>query len=148
MRLNIALPTLIVPIMAVGVGEEAIPLSLGVADIFHRSADVLTHLLSVVLFANLVAIVCAGLLNAVGRRWPALTCNGTLEVIGHANLLPQMRANPTIEIMPQLCFSGVLFSVGCTFQGFYCANGPVAPPVTNAPARRVTVGFSSHPRLA
>jgi malate:Na+ symporter len=129
MHLNIALPMVIVPIMAGGVGEGAIPLSLGYADIFHQSAaDVLTHLLSVVLFANLVAIVCAGLLNAIGRRWPALTGNGTLEVIGHTNLLPQMLDNPTIEITPQLCFNGMLFSLGLYLTGILLHRWTQLPP--------------------
>jgi malate:Na+ symporter len=129
MHLNIALPMVIVPIMAGGVGEGAIPLSLGYADIFHQSAaEVLTHLLSVVLFANLVAIVCAGLLNAIGRRWPALTGNGTLEVIEHTNLLPQMADKATIEITPQLCFSGMLFSLGLYLTGILLRRWTLLPP--------------------
>ena len=129
MHLNIALPMVIVPIMAGGVGEGAIPLSLGYADIFHQSsADVLTHLLSVVLFANLVAIVCAGLLNAIGRRWPALTGNGTLEVIGQTNHLPQMADDPTIEITPQLCFSGMLFSLALYLTGTLLRRWTQLPP--------------------
>ena len=129
MHLNIALPMVIVPIMAGGVGEGAIPLSLGYADIFHQSAaEVLTHLLSVVLFANLVAIVCAGLLNAIGRRWPTLTGNGTLEVIGHTNLLPQMPDNATIEITPQLCFDGMLFSLALYLTGILLRQWTLLPP--------------------
>ena len=129
MHLKIALPMVILPIMAGGVGEGAIPLSMGYADIFHQSsAELFTHLVSVVLFANLVAIVCAGLLNAMGRRWPALTGNGRLEVIGHTNLLPQMPVRPSIEITPQLCFNGLLFSVGLYLTGILLRRWTQLPP--------------------
>jgi malate:Na+ symporter len=132
MHLNIALPMLIIPIMAGGVGEGAIPLSLGYADIFHQSSsEVLTHLLSVVLFANLVAIMCAGVLNTIGKRWPALTGNGALEVIGHANLLPKIPNHPTTEMTPQLCFSGMLFSLSLYLAGILFRQWTQFPaPVT------------------
>jgi len=132
MHLNFALPMLIVPIMAGGVGEGAIPLSLGYADIFHQSSsEMLTHLLSVVLFANLVAIVCAGILNTIGKRWPALTGNGTLEVMGHTNLLPKVPNHPTAEMTPQLCVSGMLFSVSLYLAGILFRQWTQFPaPVT------------------
>lgn len=75
-----AIEMVIVPVMAGGVGEGAIPLSLGYGEIFHQSsAEILSHLLPVVLFANLVAIILAGGLNALGRRYPRFTGNGELE---------------------------------------------------------------------
>jgi malate:Na+ symporter len=70
----------VVPVMAGGVGEGVIPLSVGYAEIEHLNAGVfLARLLPVVLFANFVSIVAAGVLNAIGRRYPHLTGDGALQ---------------------------------------------------------------------
>ena len=71
---------LIVPIMAGGVGEGAIPLSIGYAAILGLSqGEVFAEVLPPVMLASLTAIVFSGTLNAVGKRYPHLTGEGRLQ---------------------------------------------------------------------
>ncbi|MCC0809478.1 2-hydroxycarboxylate transporter family protein [Methylobacterium sp. W2] len=71
---------LVVPIMAGGVGEGAIPLSIGYAAILGQSqGDVFAQVLPPVMLGSLTAIVLAGTLNAVGKRMPHLTGEGRLQ---------------------------------------------------------------------
>ncbi len=70
---------LILPIMAGGVGEGAIPLSIGYAAILHMDQGVaLGRILPIVMLGSLTAIVLAGVLNQLGKRFPHLTGEGTL----------------------------------------------------------------------
>jgi malate:Na+ symporter len=70
----------VVPIMAGGVGEGAIPLSVGyAAALGAEQGQMLGQILPLVFFGNLVAIVCCGLLNTLGKRRPDLTGNGQLQ---------------------------------------------------------------------
>lgn len=70
---------LILPIMAGGVGEGAIPLSMGYAAILHMEQGVaLGRILPIVMLGSLTAIVLAGLLNQLGKRYPHLTGEGSL----------------------------------------------------------------------
>ncbi|KQO50924.1 MULTISPECIES: 2-hydroxycarboxylate transporter family protein [unclassified Methylobacterium] len=71
---------LVVPIMAGGVGEGAIPLSIGYAAILGQGqGDVFAQVLPPVMLGSLTAIVLAGTLNAVGKRMPHLTGEGRLQ---------------------------------------------------------------------
>ncbi|WP_413728161.1 2-hydroxycarboxylate transporter family protein [Sodalis sp. RH19] len=70
---------LILPIMAGGVGEGAIPLSIGYASLLHMEQGVaLGRILPIVMLGGLTAIVIAGCLNRVGKRYPHLTGEGNL----------------------------------------------------------------------
>ncbi|MDU6412642.1 MAG: 2-hydroxycarboxylate transporter family protein [Yersiniaceae bacterium] len=70
---------LILPIMAGGVGEGAIPLSIGYAAILHMDQGVaLGRILPIVMLGGLTAIVLSGVLNQLGKRYPHLTGEGTL----------------------------------------------------------------------
>ncbi len=69
-----------VPVMAGGVGEGAIPLSVGYAQALGVDQGVmLGQILPLVFLGNLVAMVCCGLLNTLGKRKPHLTGNGQLQ---------------------------------------------------------------------
>jgi len=70
----------VIPVMAGGVGEGAIPLSVGYAEILGQNQGlVLAQLLPLVFFGNLTAILLSGVLNNIGKRYPHLTGNGKLE---------------------------------------------------------------------
>jgi malate:Na+ symporter len=71
---------IVVPIMAGGVGEGAIPLSIGYAGILHQQqGDVFAQVLPAVMLGSLTAILLAGSLNFVGKKYPHLTGEGRLQ---------------------------------------------------------------------
>lgn len=83
----------VTPVMAGGVGEGAIPLSVGYAQALGvENGPMLGQILPLVFFGNLVAIICAGLLNAYGKRRPDLTGNGQLQPGSSASF----DGNPTV----------------------------------------------------
>ncbi|WJY13372.1 2-hydroxycarboxylate transporter family protein [Pectobacteriaceae bacterium CE90] len=70
---------LVLPIMAGGVGEGAIPLSMGYATLLHMEQGVaLGRILPIVMLGSLTAIIIAGCLNQLGKRYPHLTGEGEL----------------------------------------------------------------------
>jgi CCS family citrate carrier protein len=70
---------LVLPIMAGGVGEGAIPLSIGFSGLFHIEQGVmLGRILPIVMLGGLTAIFLAGILNRIGKQHPHLTGNGKL----------------------------------------------------------------------
>ncbi|MBA5685537.1 2-hydroxycarboxylate transporter family protein [Rugamonas apoptosis] len=71
---------IVVPIMAGGVGEGAIPLSIGYATILGQAqGDMFAQVLPPVMLGSLCAILMAGTLNFVGKRYPHLTGEGRLQ---------------------------------------------------------------------
>ncbi|EUC13368.1 2-hydroxycarboxylate transporter family protein [Paraburkholderia hospita] len=74
-----ALFMVVVPIMAGGVGEGALPLSAGYAQILGvEQGPLFAQVLSAVMLGNIAAICCAGLLSYLGTRRPEWTGNGRL----------------------------------------------------------------------
>ena len=81
---------IIVPIMGGGVGEGAIPLSVGYADILHlKQGDEFARVLPPVMFGSLTAILFAGTLNFVGKKFPHLTGEGRIQPGETDELHPQ-----------------------------------------------------------
>src|SRR5271169_5258268 len=77
----------VVPIMAGGVGEGAIPLSIGYSQILHQSqGDLFAQVLPPVMLGSLTAILLAGTLNYVGKKYPHLTGEGRLQPGEHDEL--------------------------------------------------------------
>src|SRR5882757_6645591 len=71
---------LVIPIMAGGVGEGAIPLSAGYSEILHQPQGALfAEVLPVVMLGSLTAILISGGLNLLGKRYPRLTGEGRLQ---------------------------------------------------------------------
>ena len=70
----------VLPVLAGGVGEGAIPLSVGYASFGQQEQGALfAQILPPVMMGSLFAIVLAGCLNYIGQRYPSLTGNGRLE---------------------------------------------------------------------
>jgi malate:Na+ symporter len=70
----------VVPIMAGGVGEGAIPLSIGYAALTGvPQGEVFAQVLPPVMLGSLTAILLSGALNFVGKRYPHLTGEGRLQ---------------------------------------------------------------------
>lgn len=83
---------IVLPIMAGGVGEGAIPLSIGFHDIMHIEQGVaFAQIIPMVMLGSLTAILTAGILNHIGKRKPHLTGEGRLmpgsgEELGSATI--------------------------------------------------------------
>ncbi len=70
----------VAPIMAGGVGEGAIPLSIGYSTLLGQpQGELFAQVLPPVMMGSLTAIVLAGTLNYVGKRYPHLTGEGRLQ---------------------------------------------------------------------
>jgi CCS family citrate carrier protein len=83
----------VVPIMAGGVGEGAIPLSIGYSEIMnHPQGDVFAQVLPPVMLGSLMAIILAGTLNFVGKRYPQWTGEGRLQPGEHDDMTPSDEA--------------------------------------------------------
>jgi CCS family citrate carrier protein len=71
---------IVIPIMAGGVGEGALPLSIGYAAIGHQpQGDLFAEILPAVMLGSLTAIILAGGLNYLGKLRPNLTGEGRLQ---------------------------------------------------------------------
>jgi malate:Na+ symporter len=74
----------VVPIMAGGVGEGAIPLSIGYAQLLHvTQEETYAQVLPPVIVGSLIAMLFSGLLNIVGKKYPRLTGEGRLQPDEH-----------------------------------------------------------------
>jgi malate:Na+ symporter len=70
----------VVPIMAGGVGEGSIPLSIGYAALTGvPQGEVFAEILPAVMLGSLTAILLAGMLNMLGKRYPHLSGEGRLQ---------------------------------------------------------------------
>ena len=70
----------VVPIMAGGVGEGAIPLSIGYAALTGvPQGEIFAQVLPPVMLGSLTAILLSGALNFVGKKYPKLTGEGRLQ---------------------------------------------------------------------
>ena len=79
---------IVVPIMGGGVGEGALPLSLGYATITHQPKGIIfATILPAVMLGSLTAIIFAGALNYIGKRNPHLTGEGRLQPAEHGDAL-------------------------------------------------------------
>jgi len=71
---------IVIPIMAGGVGEGPIPLSIGYSEILHQEQGVLfAQVLPPIMLGSLTAILLSGFLNWLGKRLPHLTGEGRLQ---------------------------------------------------------------------
>jgi Na+/citrate or Na+/malate symporter len=91
----------VIPIMAGGIGEGAIPLTIGYADILHQpQGELLAQVLPPIMLGNLTAIILAGLLNMLGHRRPAWTGNGHLQPDDHSELIEEAAAPTQSDASP------------------------------------------------
>ncbi len=110
----------VVPIMAGGVGEGAIPLSVGYADILHtKSGDEFALVLPPVMFGSLTAILLAGALNFIGKRFPHLTGEGRLQPGEHDDMNAQVAELPSHIDVGNIAAAGSL-AIGLYLAGVLC----------------------------
>jgi CCS family citrate carrier protein len=98
----------VVPIMAGGVGEGAIPLSTGYAEIMHfEQGEVFARVLPAVMFGSLTAIMLSGLLNFVGKKYPHLTGEGRLQSDEHDDMNRMVQEVPAHMDLDQIAAAGM-----------------------------------------
>jgi CCS family citrate carrier protein len=98
----------VIPIMAGGVGEGAIPLSMGYADILHQpQGELFAQVLPPVMLGSLTAILLSGALNALGKRYPHLTGEGRLQPAEHGELQPEEEAPSGLVDVSQIASAGI-----------------------------------------
>jgi malate:Na+ symporter len=122
---------IVVPIMAGGVGEGAIPLSIGYAEILHQAqGDLFAQVLPPVMLGSLTAILLSGILNYLGKRYPHLTGEGRLQPDEHDDLTPGDAPVPVLVDMTSIAAAGVtavtLDLIGLLGQRLFGFPAPVA----------------------
>jgi len=122
---------IVVPIMAGGVGEGAIPLSIGYAEILHQpQGDFFAQVLPPVMLGSLTAILLSGTLNYVGKRYPHLTGEGRLQPDEHDDLPPgdgPVSGHPDVTTIAAAGVTAVtLYLIGLLGQRLFGFPAPVA----------------------
>jgi malate:Na+ symporter len=107
-----------VPIMAGGMGDGAVPLSIGYAEILKTTQNVeLSHVVPAVMLGSLSAIVLAGLLKRIGEKKPELTGNGILVKTDESHLRESLHHDVPVNL--KLMGAGLVTSVTLYLIGTY-----------------------------
>lgn len=129
LSLSHAMFFVVLPVLAGGVGEGAIPLSVGYAALSQQDQGILfAQILPAVMMGSLLAIVLSGCLNFLGQRYPSLTGNGRLQ----AEAAPaRAETAPTVMVDPAtIAAAGVtavaLYLVGVLIQRLTGFPAPVS----------------------
>jgi len=121
---------IVVPIMAGGVGEGAIPLTIGYAQAAHLpQGELFAEVLPAVMLGSLTAIALAGALNFAGKRFPTLTGEGRLQP-GEQDEPLEASAEEPAPVGPQTLGAAVvmivtLYLLGAVAQKLWHWPGPV-----------------------
>lgn len=101
---------IVAPIMAGGVGEGALPLSLGYAAIISMGQqDIFAQILPCVMLGSLVAVIEAGILRQIGIWRPNLTGNGRLvESDENSDELGSLSSKSDTANITKMLVSGIL----------------------------------------
>src|SRR5271167_4868329 len=121
----------VVPIMAGGVGEGAIPLSIGYATILGQpQGEIFAQVLPPVMLGSLTAILYAGTLNFVGKKYPHLTGEGRLQPGEHDELeFEEEAADDHVDvttIAAAVVTAVTLYLIGALAQRLFGFPAPVA----------------------
>jgi Na+/citrate or Na+/malate symporter len=121
---------IVVPIMAGGVGEGAMPLSIGYAAAGHQpQGGFFAEVLPPVMLGSLTAIILAGGLNYLGKLRPELTGEGRLQVGEHdvelAGEHPVRPRTTTETVAGAAVLAVTLYLVGTVAQKLWDFPAPV-----------------------
>ncbi len=120
---------IVAPIMAGGLGEGAIPLSMGYAFILHQPQEVLfAQIIPVVMLGSFTAVFLCGLLNLLGKRYPHLTGGGRLQS-GTENAASQSNESAKSVEITDIAAAGItivsLYLLGVYFQDLTNFPAPI-----------------------
>ena len=122
---------IVVPIMAGGVGEGAIPLSIGYSGILHQNqGELFATVLPPVMLGSLTAILLSGTLNYIGKRYPHLTGEGRLQPGEHDEMDPHQEEITGHMDVSHIAAAGItaltLYLMGVMCQALFGLPAPVA----------------------
>ncbi|MFC5399881.1 2-hydroxycarboxylate transporter family protein [Undibacterium jejuense] len=122
---------IVVPIMAGGVGEGAIPLSIGYSGILGQTqGDIFAQVLPSVMLGSLTAILLAGGLNFIGKKYPHLTGEGRLQEGDTSHSMTSEESIPANVDIAHIAGAGVtaisLYMVGLMCFKLFGFPAPVA----------------------
>jgi CCS family citrate carrier protein len=122
---------IVVPIMAGGVGEGAIPLSIGYSQILHQAqGDLFAQVLPPVMLGSLTAILLSGTLNFVGKKYPHLTGEGRLQPGEHDEIeFEEDAADDHVDVTTvaaAVVTAVTLYLIGALTQRLFGFPAPVA----------------------
>jgi malate:Na+ symporter len=123
---------IVIPIMAGGVGEGAIPLSIGYSEILHTEQGVVfAQVLPPIMLGSLTAILLSGLLNWVGKKRPHLTGEGRLQPGIGEELMPGEEKAAAASVDPAAIAAAGITAIALYLLGIACFKlfglpGPVA----------------------
>ena len=124
----------VVPIMAGGVGEGAIPLSIGYSTILNLpQGDMFAQVLPPVMLGSLTAIIASGILNFVGKKYPGLTGEGRLQPgasndVEHPGTTPEAKSVVSVDtqtVAAAVITAVTLYLVGVLVQRLFEFPAPV-----------------------
>lgn len=121
----------VIPIMAGGVGEGAIPLSIGYSDIMPMSqGEAFALVLPSIMLGSLCAIILAGLLNRIGKKKPEWTGNGKVDRSEDSPALEESQNGQHMFNLSLFASGGILavslYLVGMLAHDFFGFPAPVA----------------------
>lgn len=118
----------LVPVMAGGVGEGAIPLSIGYAQILHTTEEqAFAQIIPAVMLGSLFAIILSGLLKKLGEKKPELSGNGTLIRAGDEEVLKYAEDKSEKGVDLQQMATGAVLAIGFYLVGTYAASAVGLP---------------------
>jgi malate:Na+ symporter len=117
--------------MAGGVGEGAIPLSIGYSQILNQpQGELFAQVLPPVMLGSLMAILLAGTLNFVGKKFPSLTGEGRLQPGEHDELTNEEDAADdhvdVTTVAAAVVTAVTLYLIGALAQRLFGFPAPVA----------------------
>lgn len=115
-----ALFFIVIPIMAGGVGEGAIPLSIGYSSILERpQAEIFAEVIPVVFIGSLMAVCLSAMLAQLGKMKPHLSGDGSLTISGDDGI-KGVKERAGLIFDPQLAVAGGLIAISLYLIGLLC----------------------------
>ncbi|CRH91504.1 Citrate/malate-proton symporter [Chlamydia trachomatis] len=97
------------PVLAGGIGEGILPLSLGYSAITGvGSEQLVAQLIPATIIGNFFAILCTALLNRFGEKHPSYSGQGQLVKIGHSEDMSDALKDNSGALDVKLMGAGVL----------------------------------------
>jgi Na+/citrate or Na+/malate symporter len=120
---------IVVPIMAGGVGEGALPLAAGYEHFRPGVGGGLAEILPAVMLGSLSAIVFSGILNRLGKAFPSLTGEGKLSIGEKDEVIPEndhlTKPQPVVVLGAATVLIATMYLCGQLAQTLWHWPGPV-----------------------